>query len=551
MGKKDPESKAEARPRQRSRKMSELDEMEALMRAAKPPIPPESSVPLVTATHDQQPSPQAQSAQPVEQVLQPYELQQTVPPVVMETPIGEVLPDAQVIDEDQGAQSEAAIVVKPVDSGSNQSEHDDSSEQLGKEKQHRKEDDDAPDERGKEKQPRWQAPDNFIEAPAPITKAETVIALVLDGGSHTTRAGVAGAEEPDFQVLSVSGRRKLTVGGDGMLPDEAFGSDAERASTAYDLARPVHMSAVADWDAAERLWRHALYNVEQGSERVIITTGVVCPKATKQRLVHLCLDALGFEHVHCGVAPILALFGAGYTTGVVVDCGFESTRVVPVYDGFALPHAVLVDTALGGTAVDAHAARLLESKGIAFRNSSMALVAGESCKLEAALTGIGNASKVEAMTVEIPARAVSAASRSAAKAVDLTAEERLSLGEVVFVPQVANRSTESPGLAGVVHKAITACSIDLRRDLYEGIMLVGGASLLPGLPERLDKDLRLLVAESVNAQVTAYANREFAAFAGAAMVASLPDFANNWISKDDANDERALQVRLDQVSYGC
>lgn len=528
--------------------MSELDEMQALMRAAKPPGRPESNLQLVTTAHDQQLRPEAQ---PAEQVPQPYQVQQTLPPAVTEIATAEVLPTAQVIEEDQAAQSESVTVVKPLDSGSNQSEQNDASDQLCKEKQHREEPDDVSDERGKEKQPRWHQPDTVIEALAPVAKVDTVIALVLDGGSHTTRAGVAGAEEPDLQVLSVAGKRKLTVGGDGMLPDEAFGSDAERASTAYDLARPVHMSAVADWDAAERLWRHALYSVEQGSDKVIITTGVVCPKATKQRLVHLCLDALGFEHVHCGVAPILALFGAGYTTGVVVDCGFESTRVVPIYDGFALPHAVLVDTALGGTAVDAHAARLLEGKGIAFRNASMALVAGESCKLQAALTDIGGAPKVDTMTVEIPARAVSAASRSAAKAVDLTAEERLSLGEVVFVPQVANRSTESPGLAGVVHRAITACSIDLRRDLYEGIMLVGGASLLPGLPERLDKDLRLLVAESVNAQVTAYENRQFAAFAGAAMVASLPDFANNWISKDDANDERALQVRLDQVSYGC
>merc|ERR1712050_731922 len=59
------------------------------------------------------------------------------------------------------------------------------------------------------------------------------------------------------------------------------------------------------------------------------------------------------------LAAVLSLHSAGRVTGVVVDSGESATNVVPVYEGFAMSHAILRMN-LGGVDVTTHLGRLLD-----------------------------------------------------------------------------------------------------------------------------------------------------------------------------------------------
>eukprot|EP00633_Aureoumbra_lagunensis_P009714 CAMPEP_0197320888 /NCGR_PEP_ID=MMETSP0891-20130614/62165_1 /TAXON_ID=44058 ORGANISM="Aureoumbra lagunensis, Strain CCMP1510" /NCGR_SAMPLE_ID=MMETSP0891 /ASSEMBLY_ACC=CAM_ASM_000534 /LENGTH=649 /DNA_ID=CAMNT_0042812471 /DNA_START=18 /DNA_END=1964 /DNA_ORIENTATION=+ len=370
--------------------------------------------------------------------------------------------------------------------------------------------------------------------------------FVIDAGGWKTRVGFAGEEIPRLELETIVGRRKSTMGGDSM-PEYAYGNSARRASTVYDLNIPISRGFVTHWDEAEKLWTAAFMQVCQDSKpkACLIASGVLQPKATKQKLAELCLDRLGFDAFHIGVSPVLALFGAGYTTGLVLDCGKDASRAVPVYDGFALPHAIIIDPCLGGDALDAATARILETKSLGFKNNDTALIAGQACKQQVGFVappGISvdqiTADHIPTQKALIPARTLSKSCRELkSDAIDATSgdiiimldpRECATIGETLFKPQINNSAVESPGLAGIIFKAISATDIDLRKSFYEGVLLVGAGSLLPNTPERLDHELQHLAPQNAPVAITAYDQRDLAAFHGAAMVSSLDDFSNNW-----------------------
>ena len=55
---------------------------------------------------------------------------------------------------------------------------------------------------------------------------------------------------------------------------------------------------------------------------------------------HLMFKTFNATAFHVALSPALSLYASGRTTGVVVESGDGVTSVVPIYEGFALPHAI-------------------------------------------------------------------------------------------------------------------------------------------------------------------------------------------------------------------
>jgi actin-related protein 2 len=60
----------------------------------------------------------------------------------------------------------------------------------------------------------------------------------------------------------------------------------------------------------------------------------------------------------------------------------------------------------------------------------------------------------------------------------------------MFQPHLVD--VEQPGMAELLFNTVQAAPVDVRSDLYRHVVLSGGSSMYPGLPSRLEKEMKQL-----------------------------------------------------------
>ncbi|KAG7303664.1 Arp2/3 complex subunit-actin nucleation center [Plutella xylostella] len=73
--------------------------------------------------------------------------------------------------------------------------------------------------------------------------------------------------------------------------------------------------------------------------------------------------------------------------------------------------------------------------------------------------------------------------------------EEFEAAEALFQPHLIN--VEGQGIAELVFNTIQSADIDMRHELYKHIVLSGGSTMYPGLPSRLEREIKQLYLERV------------------------------------------------------
>eukprot|EP00871_Galdieria_phlegrea_P001790 jgi/Galph1/2611/GphlegSOOS_G1307.1 len=103
--------------------------------------------------------------------------------------------------------------------------------------------------------------------------------------------------------------------------------------------------------------------------------------------------------------------------------------------------------------------------------------------------------------------------------------------EALFDPSVLGM--EADGIDSLVYSSIQRCDIDLRRSLFQNLIVSGGTSMLPGFVERLRKCIEQHLPNNVKPKIIAPKERRYAVFCGGATLADLDAFQSQWITKDE------------------
>jgi actin len=239
--------------------------------------------------------------------------------------------------------------------------------------------------------------------------------------------------------------------------------------------------------------------------------------------------------LYVAIQAVLSLYSAGRTTGIVCDSGDGVTHTVPIYEGFSIPHAVN-RIQLAGRDLTHFLAKLLTERGYSFTSSAeMEIVRDIKEKLcfvaidyDAAYKQSFDSSTFE-KNYELPD----------GKVITI-GSERFRAPEYLFKPLEMN-GRELDSIQDLTYNSIQECDVDVRRDLYQNIILSGGTTMYEGIGERLLKEIENRAPKSITVKVIASPDRRYAVWRGGSTLTSLSTFASMWITKEDY-DEHGAQI---------
>ncbi|KAF9563360.1 beta actin [Agrocybe pediades] len=358
--------------------------------------------------------------------------------------------------------------------------------------------------------------------------SDELAAIVIDNGTRTSRAGFAGYDAPRSVFPSIVGRPGLEA---STSKDSYVGHEAQAKREILSLGYPIEQGIVTDWDGMEKIWHHIFHEeLRVGPEQhQVLLTGAPAynPKVDREKMAEIMFETFNVPALHVIISAVLSLyFSPRPNTGIALESGDGVTRAVPIYEGHALPHAILrLD--LAGKGITECLLESLAKRGYPFTISADSReivrdIEEKLCYVVLDFEQEHKSSRTE-KSYELPDGQVIA-----------IGDERFRAPEALFQPSLAG--IEGAGIHETAYDSINKCDPDLHQELYRNIVLSGGSNTFPGFAERMKKEMSVLAPSGVKVKVVAHPELKEAVWIGGSVLASLSTFENYWCTKQEYDE---------------
>lgn len=392
---------------------------------------------------------------------------------------------------------------------------------------------------------------------------DTQDVIVLDNGSGYLKVGFSGEDAPRAVLPTIvatktddEGNAEEHGGMESQKKSQAFFGDealneawpAQSANTI--VTNPVERGEIRFdqhyKDTLESLWDYtfrSVLGVEQEELPILIADPLPLGQSAYQSrawIADIMFEKFKVKSLAIFNSAVLSLFSTGRTRGLVVESGEGITQAVPVFEGYAIPHAIFKMEVAGYDITQTVMEMMVNQKGAehAENRKVMQDLKEKTCSIaldyNSAMKG-PDAADEESKSFELPDKNI----------IQVGRDIRLGAPEILF----GSRDRGNQSIQKICLDAINTCDMDFQMDLIRSLVVAGGTTMLPGFAPRLKTELSSLLPGEKARQIDVIVDsqRKYAAWIGGSMFASLSTFDQVAITRqeyeDGKTDVRSLVAR--------
>ena len=192
------------------------------------------------------------------------------------------------------------------------------------------------------------------------------IAVVIDNGSQYTKMGYGGNVTPEHIIPTIisykTENNAYGISKKNIEYDYFIGNKAKikkNESKFYIEDYPMQDGVIKNWDSMEKFWNHSIYEVlrcDPQEHYFVLSQPAINPPENREKITEIFFETFNVEGLFIGYQPIFAIMGYQYLssfdsnykisklkqnamkslTGLVIEMGYTSTKIVPICDGLIL-----------------------------------------------------------------------------------------------------------------------------------------------------------------------------------------------------------------------
>ena len=301
--------------------------------------------------------------------------------------------------------------------------------------------------------------------------------LIVDCGSGYCKAGYSGYIEPTVTLPTAvwhpQSNNMITKDDKSNL---LFGKQALEAENGV-LIHPIQKTKIIEWDDFELYLDNLFTNelkIKPEEYGIFMTEPPLTLKSSRERLTEILFEKFNTPFIFITNGAVLSSYGAFKYSGFVLDCGYDSSTIVPISNGY--PYSSCIQTIdVGGKDVSEFLIKLLVKKGYDEKKIKKYIkeIKENCCYIE----NDNNKNNKKIKKFNLPD----------GTEIELDKERILST-EVLFHPEMINKTVG--GVANTFCSSVSAID-HLTKKKFEGnnLIIAGGSTLLDGFSDRLKVEI--------------------------------------------------------------